>query len=119
MAANKSKPKGRPKGAVNKLSATAKENIAAVFTRLGGTAAMAYWAKEHPTEFYKLYARLTACGSRGHRRRLVDRAGLHRNFIGLIERGQRNPTYLTLLAISNKLDVPLSKLIFAAEQRRQ
>jgi hypothetical protein len=108
MAANKSKPKGRPKGAVNKLSATAKENIAAVFTRLGGTAAMAYWAKEHPTEFYKLYARLTACGSRGHRRRLVDRAGLH-----------RNPTYLTLLAISNKLDVPLSKLIFAAEQRRQ
>jgi transcriptional regulator with XRE-family HTH domain len=51
--------------------------------------------------------------------RLADLAGLHRNFIGLIERGQRNPTYLTLLAISNKLGVPLSKLIFAAEQRRQ
>lgn len=51
--------------------------------------------------------------------RLADLAGLHRNFIGLIERGQRNPTYLTLLAISSKLEVPLSKLILAAENRRQ
>jgi transcriptional regulator with XRE-family HTH domain len=50
--------------------------------------------------------------------RLADLAGLHRNFIGLIERGQRNPTYLTLVAISNKLDIPLSKLILAAEQRK-
>lgn len=51
--------------------------------------------------------------------RLADLAGLHRNFIGLIERGQRNPTYLTLLAISSKLNVPLSRLISAAEQHRQ
>jgi hypothetical protein len=58
MAANKTKPKGRPKGAVNKLSATCKENIAAVFTRLGGTAAMAKWAEKNPSEFYKIYARL-------------------------------------------------------------
>jgi hypothetical protein len=36
----------------------ARDNIAAVFTRLGGTAAMAEWAKENKTEFYKLYARL-------------------------------------------------------------
>lgn len=50
--------------------------------------------------------------------RLADLAGLHRNFIGLIERGQRNPTYLTLLAISNKLNVPLSKLIAAAEHHK-
>jgi transcriptional regulator with XRE-family HTH domain len=50
--------------------------------------------------------------------RLADLAGLHRNFIGLIERGQRNPTYLTLLAISSKLNVPASKLIAADEQHR-
>jgi transcriptional regulator with XRE-family HTH domain len=50
--------------------------------------------------------------------RLADLAGLHRNFIGLIERGQRNPTFLTLLAITNELDVPLYKLILAAESRR-
>lgn len=49
---------GRPIGAKNKLSGAAKENIAAVFTRLGGTAQMSKWAKENPTEFYKIYARL-------------------------------------------------------------
>lgn len=50
--------KGRPKGATNKLSGTAKENIAAVFVRLGGTAAMAKWAEENPNQFYSLYAKL-------------------------------------------------------------
>jgi len=49
---------GRPKGSLNKVSATAKENIIAVFTRLGGTAAMADWARENQSDFYKLYARL-------------------------------------------------------------
>ena len=48
--------------------------------------------------------------------RLADLAGLHRNFIGLIERGQRNPTYLTLLAISSKLGLSLSALLQAAER---
>lgn len=48
----------RPKGAQNKLSRAAKDNIAAVFVRLGGTAQMAVWAKENQTEFYRLYARL-------------------------------------------------------------
>lgn len=45
---------GRP----NKASKTAKENVLAVFTRLGGTAGMAKWAQENQTEFYRLYARL-------------------------------------------------------------
>lgn len=46
------------KGIPNKMGSTAKENIIAVFTRLGGTAEMAKWAKENLTDFYKLYARL-------------------------------------------------------------
>lgn len=58
MAARKTKPPGRTKGVPNKVGATAKENILAVFTRLGGTAAMARWAEDNQTEFYKLYARL-------------------------------------------------------------
>jgi len=49
---------GRKTGTPNRLSGTAKENIVAVFTRLGGTAAMAEWAEENKTEFYKMYARL-------------------------------------------------------------
>lgn len=48
----------RSVGAKNKIPQTVKENIQAVFTRLGGTAAMADWAREHRTEFYKIYARL-------------------------------------------------------------
>ena len=48
----------RPKGVPNKVGAQAKENIVAVFTRLGGTAAMADWARKNQTEFYRLYARL-------------------------------------------------------------
>lgn len=48
----------RPKGAKNKVGSDAKDNILAVFTRLGGTAAMADWAKENLTEFYRIYARL-------------------------------------------------------------
>ena len=48
----------RPKGVPNKVGAQAKENIVAVFTRLGGTAAMAAWARRNQTEFYRLYARL-------------------------------------------------------------
>ncbi len=58
MANNPPKSPGRPKGSVNKVGATAKENIIAVFTRLGGTAEMAKWAEDNQTEFYKLYARL-------------------------------------------------------------
>jgi hypothetical protein len=49
---------GRREGSENKLTGLAKDNVAAVFTRLGGSAAMAKWAKANQTEFYKLYARL-------------------------------------------------------------
>lgn len=48
----------RTLGAKNKIPQAAKENIAAVFVRLGGTAQMAQWAKNNQTEFYKLYSRL-------------------------------------------------------------
>ena len=46
------------KGKPNKMSGTVKENLVAVFTRLGGTSAMAEWAEENTTEFYKLYAKM-------------------------------------------------------------
>jgi hypothetical protein len=54
----KRRGRGRPKGAKNILSGSAKENIVAVFTRLGGTVAMCEWAKANQTEFYKIYGRL-------------------------------------------------------------
>ena len=48
----------RTPGSKGKIGKTAKDNVLAVFTRLGGTAAMAKWAKDNQTDFYKLYARL-------------------------------------------------------------
>lgn len=42
---------------------------------------------------------------------LGDRTGLHRNYIGQIERGERNPTATALIAIARALSVSLSELL--------
>lgn len=52
------KPTRSRKGIPNKAGATAKDNVLAVFTRLGGTAAMAKWAEDNQTDFYRIYAKL-------------------------------------------------------------
>lgn len=49
---------GRVAGTPNKLSGQAKDNIGAVFNRIGGTAAMAEWANENKTAFYQIYSKL-------------------------------------------------------------
>jgi hypothetical protein len=49
---------GRAPGSQNKVTTTVKDNMLAVFNRLGGTHKMAEWAEANLTEFYKLYARL-------------------------------------------------------------
>ena len=48
----------RPKGSPNKIGAGVKSNVIGVFEKIGGREAMAEWAKENLTEFYRLYARL-------------------------------------------------------------
>lgn len=52
------RPPGRKAGVKNKMSATARENVIAVFTRIGGTAHMAEWARENPSDFYRMYSRM-------------------------------------------------------------
>ena len=39
------------------------------------------------------------------------RAGLHRNYIGAIERGEINPTFRTLTYLMGGLMLPLSELV--------
>jgi transcriptional regulator with XRE-family HTH domain len=46
------------------------------------------------------------------------RSGLHRNYIGAIERGEINPTFRVLLQLSRGLDLELSEIIFLWELRR-
>lgn len=49
---------GSRKGIPNKIGAAVKSNVIAVFDKIGGREAMAEWATENRSEFYKLYAKL-------------------------------------------------------------
>ena len=42
---------------------------------------------------------------------LGGRAGLHRNYVGAIERGEINPTFATLLRVSRGLRLSLPELM--------
>ena len=42
---------------------------------------------------------------------LAQRAGLHRTYIGGIERGERNPALLNLVRIAGALGISLSTLV--------
>jgi len=43
------------------------------------------------------------------------RTGVHRNYIGGIERGERNPSVVTIARLADALDVPTSELFREAE----
>ena len=51
---------GRPKGSENKLTKTVKETVLAVFNQLqeDPIVNLAEWAKNEPTEFYKIASKL-------------------------------------------------------------
>jgi len=50
--------KGRPKGAVNKSTASVKAALQNVYAKRGGDAALLAWADENQTEFYKLWGKM-------------------------------------------------------------
>jgi transcriptional regulator with XRE-family HTH domain len=47
---------------------------------------------------------------------LAGRSGMHRTYLGGIERGERNPSYTNILRIAAALDVPASELLSVAER---
>lgn len=49
---------GSRKGRPNKISASIREAVAAVFANLGDIEGMTEWARANPTEYYKIAARL-------------------------------------------------------------
>ena len=49
---------GRQAGTPNKITAAFKDALRFVYEDIGGNAAFSEWAKENPTEFYKICARL-------------------------------------------------------------
>lgn len=42
---------------------------------------------------------------------VAEKAQLDRNYIGMVERGERNPSYLSLIKIANGLDMQVHQLI--------
>lgn len=50
---------------------------------------------------------------------LADKAGLHRTYIGLLERGKRNPTLDAAQRLGNALGVTLTTLVTAVERRQR
>ena len=49
---------GRQVGTPNKVTSVFKDAVCTVYEDIGGNAAFAEWAKENPTEFYRIAARL-------------------------------------------------------------
>ncbi|MDQ4040178.1 MAG: helix-turn-helix domain-containing protein [Actinomycetota bacterium] len=47
------------------------------------------------------------------------RAGLHRTYVGGIERGEKNPSYGNLLKVADALGVATSQLLRDAEEGRE
>lgn len=42
---------------------------------------------------------------------VAQKAGLDRNYIGMVERGERNPSYLSLMKIAKGLNMTVDQLI--------
>lgn len=49
---------GRQAGTPNKVTAAFKDAVRLTYDRIGGHEAFAAWARENPTEFYRIAARL-------------------------------------------------------------
>ena len=45
---------------------------------------------------------------------LADEAGVHRTYVGMLERGQGNPSLLVITKLANALDVETDDLITQA-----
>lgn len=43
--------------------------------------------------------------------KLAARLSMHRNYVGMVERGERNPTIRTLYKLAKALKVPASELL--------
>ncbi|RDF82043.1 helix-turn-helix domain-containing protein [Levilactobacillus brevis] len=43
--------------------------------------------------------------------RLAEKIGIHRTYVGMIERGEKNPTFIMLLRFSKALNISVTELV--------
>lgn len=72
-------------------------------------------AEEYKQQLGTTICRLRKISGYSSQESFAEAVGLHRTYIGAIERGERNISIENLVAISDILNMPLSKLINAAE----
>lgn len=75
--------------------------------------------KQKPQHAFGLVVRELRLGREITQEGLADEAKLHRTYISLLERGLRNPSLTVIQQIANALDVSMSELIAAFENRSQ
>jgi len=55
--------------------------------------------------------RLKRAGKKISQERLALIAGIHRNYVGMLERGEQNPTLMTLIKLSKSLEMDITELL--------
>ena len=79
---------------------------------------MSQWL--YSREFVALGAAVRELRSRRRltQERLAWAAGVHRNYVGAIERGEINPTFLSLMRLTGGLEISLAELMEVFEAQR-
>lgn len=76
MPFEKGKPRaptaGRRKGVPNKITTTMKEMVSATLENLDGITGMTKWARENPTEFYKIASKLLPMETTGQMKTIIE-----------------------------------------------
>lgn len=63
---------GRQPGTPNKITAAFKDAVRCVYSDIGGDTAFAEWARENPTDFYRIAARLIPTEIAAHEGTVVN-----------------------------------------------
>ena len=62
-------------------------------------------------EQFGLHFRTLRQGKNLSQEALAEKAGMHRTYIGMIERGERNHALLNLKRLADALEIPLTDLV--------